>query len=290
MAKRETVTYERVAEECMAMIRAGTKITVAQLRQRLGGSNTTLIAHLNAWKDSQAAELRGRRELPGELLNALSSAIARLEDAAQAAIKERLLSTQNDLTELAQANGELEERVAEQDEQIKQLSADCEMLKGRNDSQVGELEAARGIAQAERLRAETARVEAATSAMKTAAAEALVVEVRASCAEQLAQSNSREKAARESAEGLRAEVELQGRGLVEARAALAEANRQAAVLQAQLEAERRAKEVALERADECSRQVASLEGAVAREAAAVAKAEELKATNDLLRSLVPKQA
>lgn len=109
---RPGITFEQVAAAAEALTAEGTATTIKAVLARLGsGSETTILKHLRAWRDSRPAAQAAAPELPAHIAASLSAELARV--AAEA--REPLLA------QLASQREEIDQVIAESDERAEQL-------------------------------------------------------------------------------------------------------------------------------------------------------------------------
>jgi colicin import membrane protein len=268
----QDVTYEAVEKACAAIIGQGVRPTVRAVRERLGGSNSTLVRHLRSWNEARATLERQPQDLPAELLTTLRRCISAAEDAARAGAQEQVAAAQQTVDDLLRDNEELGGRLADSDAALAAVRSERDSARGQFEAVGAEREAARR--ELEGLQASTLALQAelTRAVARLDGSQAALVESRA-----------READARQEAERARRE-----RNDVADRLKAEEVG--TAGLNAQLAAERAAHaqvQGALQAAQ------ASLEEQrpmACRVAAAEATAAELRSTVEMLQRLLPSGA
>lgn len=262
------VTFEAVERVSNALVAEGLKPTVRSVRERLGGSNTTLVRHLRAWNEARSVLDHQARDLPGELVLAMRRALSAAEQSGRSQLLQQLESAQQTADELVQECDALVGRLEVAHGEGAALRSERDELRGRLEAAVEVSERMGQELQNERLATAAARSELAKAAVRSDAAELVVSELRA-----------REHAA------------VAERGQVQSRldelgAKLTAQQTSAATLSAQLEFERRRGEELQRRLDEVSAATAACSSWVERAAAAEAAAGELRRTVATLESLL----
>jgi colicin import membrane protein len=105
------VTYEAVAKVSNELISEGLKPSVRAVRERLGGSNTTLVRHLRTWHEARDAVQRQPRDLPGELVLAVRRAMSEVETNARAEAGLQMDIAHKTIDELLAESEALEQRL-----------------------------------------------------------------------------------------------------------------------------------------------------------------------------------
>lgn len=268
MAKPDSVTYELVEQAANELRGAGVTPTVRLVRDKVGGSNTTILRHLNAWKAANPPARHQVREIPIEVVTALESALNRVESTARAEVQAQLVEIQGTLEDITGENEDLQERNAELHEQNAVLTSERDTLKGHVAEQAIELKTLRETVAREQAAAEAARVEQAKAQLRVEGADA-----------RLAEYQERERALREQLAAAQAELGAMRDG----RAA---AERTAAVNAAQLEAERAAHANLGTRLADLQRDLHAASEGAARASANEASASELRSTVAMLQALL----
>lgn len=158
---RPGITAEQVAAAAEALAAEGAAVTIKAVLARLGsGSETTILKHLRAWRDSRPAAQAAAPELPPHIAAALSAELARVAAEAREPLLSQLASQRD---EMDQVISESDERAEQIDELAEQLAA---VTTGRDQAQALAGERANEI---NRL--------SETLAVERAAKDALVLEV-----------------------------------------------------------------------------------------------------------------
>ena len=268
MAKPESITYDSVEQAANELRGAGITPTVRLVRQKVGGSNTTILRHLNVWKAANPPARHQVREIPAELVSALETTLGRIEATARAEIQGQLVDAQNTLDDVTGENEELQERNAELQGQNSSLASERDRLKGQVAEQASELQSLRDAVAREQAAAEGARVEQAKAQLRVEGADARLTELA-----------ERERA-------LRSELTTAQAEHTSTRDARVLAERDAAVNRAQLEAERGVRAAAESRIAELQSELQAAAPATGRAAAAEASTTELRATVAMLQGLL----
>lgn len=267
MTQRD-VTFDAVEKVSNALIAEGLKPTVRAVRERLGGSHTTLVRHLRTWNEARSALEHQARDLPGELVLAMRRSLNAAESAGRAQLLQQLEASQHTADELAQESEAL-------CEQLQAAEIEAATLRSERDGLLGKLEAAaerqEDVSQElyrERQCAGEVRSELAKAAVRAEALERAVNELR-----------EREQAARVSCDQLQCRHdELVARVAGEHAAVVS--------LSAQLEAERRRNEALQLKVDEAGAASSAHTAAMERAAGAEAASAELRRTVETLQGLL----
>lgn len=176
---RPGITAEQVAAAAEALAAEGTSVTIKAVLARLGsGSETTILKHLRAWRDSRPAPQVAATELPAHIANALNAELARAESTAREPLLAQLASQRE---EIDQVIAESDRRADEIDELTDQLAAitterdQATALAGERADEIRRLGEALAI---EREAKEKLVLEAATLRLKTEAQAEQLVELK----------------------------------------------------------------------------------------------------------------
>jgi len=132
---RTGVTREQVFEAADALAAEGIQPTAKLVRDRTGGSFSTITPHLAAWKDERGGRgISNIPDMPGGVAGAARAMWAAAWNAAQEAIK-----TERD--GLSAARRELEKERAEMAQEIVELETKLDAIQGERDSLAATLEA-----------------------------------------------------------------------------------------------------------------------------------------------------
>lgn len=268
MARTDGVTYEAVEQAANELRGAGLVPTVRVLREKVGGSNTTVLKHLTAWKAANPPAKHQAREIPIEIVAAVESALNRAEAAARSEIQAQLVEMQATLEDISAENEDLQDRNSGLIDANAGVTSERDTLKGQLAEQTTELQALREAVSREQAAAEAARVELAKAQLRVDGADTRVAEIQ-----------ERERETRQ--ELLRVQGEFGS--LREARAS---AEQRAAVLEAQLDGERGARQASEARLTALQQDLQAVTASVGKAAAAEATAAELRSTVGMLQELL----
>ena len=268
MARNGSLTYEAVEQAANELRGAGVSPTVRLLVEKVGGSNTTVLKYLTAWKAANPPAKHQVREMPLDIVVAVESALNRAEAAARSEIQTQLVEMQATLKDISAENEDLQERNAGLVEANAGIASERDTLKGQLAEQTTELRGLREAVSREQAAAEAARVELAKAQLLVDGADTRVAEIQ-----------ERERETRH--ELVRVQAEFTS--LRESRAS---AEQRAAVVEAQLEAERGAREASEARLTALQQDLQMLTASVGRAAAAEATAAELRSTVGMLQDLL----
>lgn len=262
------MTFEAVAKVSNALVAEGLKPTVRAVRERLGGSNTTLVRHLRAWNEARSVLEHQSRDLPGELVLAMRRSLAAAEEAGRSQLSQQFEAAQQTADELAQENEVLCKRLEAAEAEAASVRSERDGLQGKLEGALESRERMEQELQRERLAAVDARSELARVTVRVEGSEREVRELR-----------ERERAARDSVE----QLQLRQEELL-SKVAAEQAAR--ATLASQVEAERQRCEALRLRVKEANDVSAAHASAMERAAAAEAAIAELRRTVATLQGLL----
>lgn len=262
------VTFEAVERVSNALVAEGLRPTVRAVRERLGGSNSTLVRHLRSWNEARDTVQRQPRDLPGELVLAVRRALAEAEQASRAEAVMQLEATQQTVDELLQENGALERRLEAMELDLSQVRTERDGQKGKLEQAAEERTMMAGELLGERQRSMAAQADLAKARVRVELSEATLAELR-----------ERENALRQDL--ARASTEA-----LELRALLAAEQVSKAGIAAQLASEQASLVASEARVQELARLQDGQAGLASRAAAAEAALVELRSVVETLRSLV----
>jgi chromosome segregation ATPase len=268
MARQDGVTFEAVEQAANELRGAGVLPTVRLLREKVGGSNTTVLRHFTAWKAANPPARHQPREIPIEIVAAVESALARAEAAARAEIQAQLVEVQTTLDDVTRENEYLQDQAASLQAAKTALTTERDTLRGQLAEQVAEMQS---------LRESLAREQAAAEAARVGQAKAqLLVDGATS---RISEQQEREREVRQELARLQDQAAA-------ARDARAVSEQRAAVAEAQLAAERTERQASEARLELIQRDVQALTASVGKAAAAEATALELRSTVGMLQELL----
>ncbi len=94
---REGISYDQVAAAADALVGAGQKPSIRNVREALGtGSPNTVHRHLTAWRAAQPVAQGVAYELPADLANAFGRELARGAAAARAEVEAQLVEARQE--------------------------------------------------------------------------------------------------------------------------------------------------------------------------------------------------
>jgi colicin import membrane protein len=164
---RTGITYEQVAAAADAIIGEGSQPTIDAVRKRIGtGSPNTVHRHLTAWRAARPQAAVAAPELPATLTTAIAAEIERAAASARAEVESKLVESQAEAAELADAGESLEIERDELLEQVAELTTERDILAGKADQQAADIKAQAERIEREQQAAEAARVDLAKAQLK----------------------------------------------------------------------------------------------------------------------------
>lgn len=163
------ITYDQVAAAADALVGEGSKEpTIKAVRARLGdtGSPNTIHRHLTAWRATRPQATVAAPELPASLTAAIATEIERAVASARAEVESKLVQSQAEAEELANAGESLEAERDELLEQVVELTTERDTLAGKADQQAADIKAQAERIEREQQAAEAARVDLAKAQLK----------------------------------------------------------------------------------------------------------------------------
>jgi len=161
------ITYEQVAAAADAIIGEGQQPTINAVRDRIGtGSPNTVHRHLTAWRAARPQATVAAPELPASLTTAIATEIERAAASARAEVESKLVQSQAEAAELANAGESLETERDELLEQVAELTTDRDTLAGKAEQQAADIKAQAERIEREQQAAEAARVDLAKAQLK----------------------------------------------------------------------------------------------------------------------------
>jgi chromosome segregation ATPase len=161
------ITYEQVAAAADAIIGEGQQPTINAVRDRIGtGSPNTVHRHLTAWRAARPQATVAAPELPASLTTAIAAEIERAAASARAEVESKLVQSQAEAAELANAGESLETERDELLEQVAELTTERDTLAGKADQQAADIKAQAERIEREQQAAEAARVDLAKAQLK----------------------------------------------------------------------------------------------------------------------------
>lgn len=164
---RPGVTFEQVAAVADAITGEGQQPTINAVRDRIGtGSPNTIHRHLTAWRAARPQATVAAPELPATLTAAIATEIERAASSARAEVETKLVQSQAEAVELANAGETLEGERDELIEQVTELTTERDTLAGKAAQQEADIKAQAERIEREQQAAEAARVELAKAQLK----------------------------------------------------------------------------------------------------------------------------
>jgi chromosome segregation ATPase len=161
------ITYEQVSAAADAIIGEGQQPTINAVRDRIGtGSPNTVHRHLTAWRAARPQATVAAPELPASLTTAIAAEIERAAASARAEVESKLVQSQAEAAELANAGESLETERDELLEQVAELTTERDTLAGKADQQAADIKAQAERIEREQQAAEAARVDLAKAQLK----------------------------------------------------------------------------------------------------------------------------
>ena len=155
------ITYEEVAIAADTLVAENRNPTIISIRERMGntGSSTTILKHMQTWRDSNPIVTATSAILPDSVTVPLATAIEQAKAQGRAESGELLLQARVEIEELAVYRGTVETLA----EQVSDLTAEKEMLLAKSEEQVKEITELTQLNQREQYSAEQARIETAST-------------------------------------------------------------------------------------------------------------------------------
>jgi len=163
---RPGITYDQVSAAADAIIGDGLQPTISAVREKTGGSPTTVHKHLTAWKTTRPQAMASAPELPASLLLQLATELEKSAAQARAEIEHKLVQAQADAAELAAAGEQIEVERDDLLEQITALTTDRDTIAGKADQKEQDIKILVERVEREQNAAENARIELAKSQLK----------------------------------------------------------------------------------------------------------------------------
>ncbi len=165
---RPGITAEQVAAAAEALAAEGAAVTIKAVLARLGsGSETTILKHLRAWRDSRPAAQAAAPELPPHIAAALSAELARVAAEAREPLLSQLASQRDEMDQVISESDERAEQIDELAEQLAAVTTDrdqAQALAGERADEIRRLSEALAV---ERAAKDALVLEAATLRLKT---------------------------------------------------------------------------------------------------------------------------
>jgi len=164
---RPGVTFEQVAAVADAITGEGHQPTINAVRDRIGtGSPNTIHRHLTVWRAARPRATVAAPELPAALTAAIATEIERAASSARAEVETKLVQSQAEAVELANAGETLEAERDELTEQVAELTTERDTLAGKAEQQAMDIKAQAERIEREQQAAEAARVDLAKAQLK----------------------------------------------------------------------------------------------------------------------------
>lgn len=164
---RPGVTFEQVAAVADAIIGEGHQPTINAVRDRIGtGSPNTIHRHLTVWRAARPRATVVAPELPANLTAAIATEIDRAASSARAEVETKLVQSQAEAVELANAGETLEAERDELIEQVAELTTERDTLAGKAEQQAMDIKVQAERIEREQQAAEAARVDLAKVQLK----------------------------------------------------------------------------------------------------------------------------
>ena len=121
MAKSESITYQSIAKICNEMIKADEKPSVRKLHARIGGSFSTITAHLTQWRAQQTLAQSSDNTLSDEFHQALLAEFARITASVKKQFLAQLTEKDEQLIEAGELLAEHENKLSECEKNYKEM-------------------------------------------------------------------------------------------------------------------------------------------------------------------------
>ncbi len=164
---RTGVTFEQIAAVADAITGEGNQPTINAVRDRIGtGSPNTIHRHLTVWRAARPRATVTAPELPATLTAAIAAEIEKAAYSARAEVETKLVQSQAEAVELANAGETLESERDELIEQVTDLTTERDKLAGKAAQQELDIKVQAERIEREQQAAEAARVELAKAQLK----------------------------------------------------------------------------------------------------------------------------
>ncbi len=177
---RPGITAEQVAAAAEALAAEGVAVTIKAVLARLGsGSETTILKHLRAWRDSRPAAQAAAPELPPHIAAALSAELARVAAEAREPLVSQLASQREETDGVIAESDRRADVIDELTEQLAAVTTERDQaaaLAGERADEIRRLSEALAV---EREAKDKLVLEAATLKLKTDAQTEQVTELKA---------------------------------------------------------------------------------------------------------------
>lgn len=174
---RPGITFDQVATVADALIGEGKQPSIVAVRERLGtGSSSTIHQFLTTWRAARPQAVIAAPELPASLTTAIASEIERAAANARSEIESKLVQSQAEAVELANASELIEAERDELFEQVAELTTERDTLAGKAEQQAQDIKVQSERIEREQQAAEAARVELAKAQLKIEAGTDRLVE------------------------------------------------------------------------------------------------------------------
>ena len=121
MARSESITYQLIAKLCNEMTKADEKPSVRKLHARIGGSFSTITAHLTQWRAQQTLAQSSDNALSDEFHQALLAEFARITASVKKQLLAQLTEKDEQFTEAGELLAEHENRLSECEKKYKDM-------------------------------------------------------------------------------------------------------------------------------------------------------------------------
>jgi len=275
MAK-PVVTESDVHRACDEMLTQGVRPSQAALVKRLGGSNSTVGPYLKTWNQAQDTKDRERKTpVPHELAAAWAMAANRERSEEESKWAGRIAEQDEQLREVRQDRDSLAERLQALEVANLELSTARDKLAGKVEALGREVEVDRSERQAAVVLAQDAKVELGKATQTIAGLQSRVDDFQTRAREHLAEKST--------LEGRAADLD---KDLGRERAAHKETAGALSLSQSELKSEQRARASSESRVQALESSLADYDKAVGRAAAAEAAAAELRKQVGMLSAML----
>ncbi len=165
---RPGITFEQVAAAAEALAAEGVAVTIKAVLARLGsGSETTILKHLRAWRDSRPAAQAAAPELPPHIAAALSAELARVAAEAREPLVSQLASQREETDGVIAESDRRADVIDELTEQLAAITTERDQAAALAGERADEIRRLSEALTVERAAKDALVLEAATLRLKT---------------------------------------------------------------------------------------------------------------------------
>lgn len=180
---RPGITAEQVAAAAEALTAEGISVTIKAVLARLGsGSETTILKHLRAWRDSRPAAQAATPELPAHIAAALSAELVRVAAESREPLLAQLAGQRDEMDQVIAESDERAEQIDELADQLAAVTTDRDQAQALAGERANEINRLSETLAVERASKDALVLEAATLRLKTEAQSEQLGELKAALA------------------------------------------------------------------------------------------------------------